>query len=293
MRGAVTALLLGVLVAGAPGRTLAQERGASALLDSLETALDSGRVEGARRALDRWLDRHTGSASSADVARARYLRGRAARDPEVAQTEYLLVAMDTDSDYAPLARFRLAQLRLARERYGRAEKDLELLRDDYPGHALVPASWLWTGRVRERRGDEEGACRAYRHAASTAEAGDEAEVLRRAREAVRACDEGRLAERGRRPVADEGGEDPRTRAGPLTVQIGAFGSREAASRLRGRAREAGFEARVVGPSPVDGLYRVRVGRFEGPDPAERAAKGLRDAGFSAIVTEGTPAESGG
>lgn len=292
MRDAGAVALVAATLAAFPAGAPAQE--AAAVLDSVEAALDSGRVEGARQALDRWLDRHTESATSEELARARYLRGRAARDPDVAQTEYLLVAMDTDSEYAPLARFRLAQLRLAQERYGRAEKDLELLRDDYPGHALVPRSWLWTGRARQEAGDEEGACRAYGHAASTAGATGDDEVLGRAREAVRACEEGRLAGPGREPGGGAGADrGSGARAGPLTVQIGAFGGREAAEGLRGRARDAGFEARVVGPSPVDGLFRVRVGRFQQPDRAEEAASRLREAGFSALVTEGEPGESAG
>ena len=72
------------------------------------------------------------------------------------------------------------------------------------------------------------------------------------------------------------------------VQIGAYGSAEAAERRRRQADDDGFDAYVV---VVDGiLWRVQVGNYDNRTDAEQMRAQLLAKGFSAMVTTlgGTP-----
>jgi len=278
------AALLGT---AAPAAAPAQSPDRVPGLEEIELAADSGATDRARRWLERWLETRGEVADRRETARAQFLRGRLARDPERAEIAYLRVAVGRDGAYGPLARLRLAQLRLARGDASRALRDLEMLRADFPGHPLMPASWLWEGRARVALGQESRACRAFGRATrdGAGEAGDP-QVRRMARAALAGeCGTGRGAteETGERTPEEA---DGRSGAGRYAAQIGAFGSPESAGRLRDEARERGFEARVVEPGEAGGLYRVRVGRFENRAQAEALVRRLQAAGFSAIVAEG-------
>jgi len=151
-----------------------------------------------------------------------------------------------------------------------AAADLELLRADFPGSPLVPESWLWTGLALEALGDPAAACAAWTKAASgmlsdpiTAQATDE----------LSRCSGGRTE-----------GPD----ASSYTVQLGAFGTREAADDVRSRAAATGVDVRVHDPDSSTPLYRVRVGHFAGRDDAARLAVRLRSDGFEAIVVSEDP-----
>jgi len=64
------------------------------------------------------------------------------------------------------------------------------------------------------------------------------------------------------------------KAGPFSIQVGAFSSRDAADAIVARLKKKGYDAFVVTPS--EGLFNVRVGRFEARADAERIQAKLRD-----------------
>ncbi len=250
----------------APGRALGQDEGA---LDAAEVAADAGDLERAREYLRQWLGSPESTRPGADVSRALFLRARLASNVDSAEVDYLEAAVRGDERYGALARFRLAQLRLAEGRAGEAADDLARLRADFPGSELAGSSWLWTGFALETAGDPAGACEAWERASR--EAGDE-ETARQAADARTLCAAGGGA------VA----------SGSFTVQLGAFGGPEAAEQVRARAASNGLEVRVTGPDASTPLYRVRVGRFARKDAAARMAVRLRSEGFEAIVVSEGP-----
>lgn len=286
-RGTAVALASVLTAASAPpaltGPASAQTPGGAGL-DSVEAAVDSGRVEAAREELERWMDRRFADAPAGVRVRARLLQARLAEDPDEARRAYALVAVEGGLEGAR-ARLRLAQLHLAEGRPERALEELATVRADVPGTALEAEAWLWTGRVREAEGEGVAACEAYRRAAAAAPSDDGRlrEVLSSAREACRRGD-------GNPEYAAEahgGGEetDGGRAEGRFAVQLGAFAMRQSAEDLRARAAEAGFDARLTARDPGDGLLRVRVGGFGSEAAAEEAAGRIEDAGFRAIVVE--------
>lgn len=236
-------------------------------LDAVESALDSGRVEEARRGLARWFEAERGPGSRRELSRARFLRARLREDPDSAEMEYLRVALEGEGGTVPAAWLRLAQLHLAQGRFERALEDLERLRSDHPVGPAVAEAWLWTGLVLEAEGRLTEACEAWDRAV---------------REAGRAAPPGgEVAEtaRGARIVCDRDGMR-------VTVQLGAFSSWEAARGLLDRVRAAGFRPRLEPPS--EGLHRVRVGRFGSVEAARELAARVRASGFSAAILVDEP-----
>ncbi|PWG61177.1 hypothetical protein DEM34_17825 [Spiribacter halobius] len=77
------------------------------------------------------------------------------------------------------------------------------------------------------------------------------------------------------PSAD--GDDGAAAEGGFAVQVGGFGSRDNAIRLRDRLREDGFET-WVDEAEVDGrtVHRVRVGPVPARDEAEALAQRLAE-----------------
>lgn len=237
-------------------------------LDGIEAAADRGDVAAAREALTAYLDSGAGDGRS---ARIDYLAGRLAPDPDSAKVAFLRAAIDGEGEYAARARLRLAQLELARGDHERSAEHLGRLRRDDPGGALVPTSWIWSARVAEVAGDVSAACAAWSEALATLRDGDPA--LDEARQGRSRCEES-----ARQPGEVE----------TFTVQLGAFGSEDAALRLRDGAAEVGAAVRVEGPSGAVRVYRVRSGRFGSRSDAERLADRFRANGFEAIVVPEEP-----
>lgn len=267
-------VLVGVALAVPPAAFGQQSRADD--LDAVEAAADRGDVGTAREALAAYLseadERET--ASSADPeARTRfdYLVGRLASDPDSAEVAYLRAAIDGEGPYASRARLRLAQLQLARGGHARATDHLARLRADDPGGDLVPVSWVWTARAAELAGDATAACGAWT-AALTA-LGPAHPVHDEARQGRSRCEE----------QAREPGE-----VDTFTVQLGAFGTEEAAFRLRDGAAGIGVAVRVDSPSGGVRVYRVRAGRFGSRADAERLAERFRGHGFEAIAVPEEP-----
>lgn len=279
---AVVSLAAALLLAAAV-RPAAAQATSGAGLDRVEAAADSGRSEEARGLLADWLSAHAGDLAPAQRARADFLRGRLAADPDSAVTAYSRVALGGELPWAAAARLRLAQLRLARGDYGRALSDLATLRADFPGDSLAEMSWVWTGSVLAARGDTAQACRAW------ARAGPSGERYASVRRSAAGCPgAGPVAQRagsgagGGRGEASGAGAASGAPAG-WSVQLGAFSTRQAAAELRGRLARAGFEARVLDASPSDGLYRVRTPRMARSSEAEALRSRLEAAGFNAII----------
>ena len=73
---------------------------------------------------------------------------------------------------------------------------------------------------------------------------------------------------------------PRT---PFTVQVAAFGRRQAAEELSRKLRGDGYSGVEV--TRGDGVHRVRVGRFLKRADAELTARTLRGNGYEALVVQ--------
>lgn len=252
----VCLVALTVAIASAGGlRAQAAETPSRVELARIQALADSGRVDEAREALGAW--HASGRAPGGEEAsRARFLRARLTADPDSAEVDYVWVAIEGGSAFAPEAWLRLAQLRLLRGDPERALADLERLRTSYPGDPRTAESWLWTGHALEVLGDLEAACEAWVRAAPEV-AGTGGAV----REARAACDPGSQL---------------------FAVQLGAFGARSGAETLRARVEEAGIAAYVM-PRGGGGLHRVRTGRFVHMTSAARYAERLRQQGFEAVV----------
>lgn len=229
-------------------------------LARIETAVDSGRVAGAREAVERWLVEMGDSATPAAIERAGLLRARLMNDADSARSEYLRIAIDGQSAHGAEAWLRMAQLDLALGDPERAEVDLQRLRADYPTGEWALESWYWSGRALEVSGRLQDACAAWERASSAARAAGDTGLLELSGTSSRSCEAGGLR---------------------LTVQLDAFRQRPAALAVVARAEEAGFSARIV---EDEGLYKVRVGRFGRVEAAREMAKRVRAAGFSALIT---------
>jgi tetratricopeptide (TPR) repeat protein len=256
-----------MMIVATAGGVTAQTSG----LDSIEAAADRGDAESARPALEAWFDSDEANASRTEVTRARFLRGRLMADADSAEVEYLRAAIDGDGEYSARARLRLGQLQLTRGNLRRAAEHLEQLRADDPAGVLVPTSWVWTARVAEAMSDAAAACEAWARARSSLGSADPAHA--EAEQSRSRCEE---AERQPGEVVT------------YTVQLGAFGTEEAAIRLRDGAADSGIAVRVVAPSGGVHVYRVRAGRFGSREAADMLMRRFHASGFDAIVVPEEP-----
>lgn len=277
----VAGLAAGLLIPAVGSAQASDE--AAARLDRVQAAVDSGNVDAARASLESWLASYREEAPEDQRERARFLRARLAADADEAETIYRRFAVDAGSRYAPMARLRLGQLRLAGGRQDQALRDLELLRADFPGHPLVTESWFWTGLARRAAGRPDEACEALLRAARAAEDSGRDGLAARARQEARVCDEDEAV-----PSEDEDALSGDQAAPSWTVQVGAFSTRDAAGSQLDRLDREGHDGRLV--TGDDGLVRVRVGRFAREADAERLADRLEAAGFDAVVVseDGSP-----
>lgn len=254
---AASALLVGCVASGGLG---AQSSEQATDLARIEATVDSGRVRGAREAVERWLAETSDSASPGDLERAGLLRARLMTDADSARREYLRIAIDGQSFYGAQAWLRLAQLDLAVGDPERADQDLQRLRADYPTGEWLAESWYWSGRALEVSGNLAAACEAWGRASTSAREAGRNDIAELSLTSSRSCDAGGLR---------------------LTVQLDAFRDRSAAEAVAARAGEAGFPARIV---EDEGLYKVRVGHFGRVEAARQLAKRVRAAGFSVLIT---------
>lgn len=267
----VPLVTLSVAAISAPLSAVGQESGPAPDLDAIEAAADRGDAGAARPALAAYLADGPPAPDPAARARLDYLIGRLATEPDSAEVAYLRAAIDGAGPYASRARLRLSQLQLARGDHARAAEQLARLRADDPGGELVPVSWVWSARAAEQAGDATAACAAWASALSAL--GPSHPVHDEARQGRSRCEQG-----ARQP--DE--------VDTFTVQLGAFGTEDAALRLRDGAAGMGVAVRVDRPSGGVHVYRVRSGRFGSREAAERLAERFREHGFEAIAVPEEP-----
>jgi len=255
----------------APFPAIGQESAPAADLHAIEAAADRGDTGAAREGLAAYLAAEPPAPDPAARARLDYLVGRLATDPDSAEVAYLRAAIDGAGPYASRARLRLSQLQLARGDHARAGEQLARLRADDPGGELVPVSWVWSARAAEQAGDATAACAAW--ASALAALGPSHPVH----------DEARLGRSRCEQEARQPGE-----VDTYTVQLGAFGTEDAALRLRDGAAGMGVAVRVERPSGGVHVYRVRSGRFGSREAADRLAERFREHGFEAIAVPEEP-----
>lgn len=266
--GPRAALLLAALLSPAAATPAAgQQPKAAPRLESVEAAADSGKIDEARQALDRWFAAREASGTPAQRSRAHFLRARLTENADSARIEYARVALDGVSPYQERALLRLGQLKLAEGDTDGALTDLSRLRSDFPGDSLTAESWLWTGYAHESAGNNDAACDAWQKAVDLAGSSKQATVKTLASGALSDC-------------APAGAT-----TGQFAVQVGAFQSAAAAERLRRRLQQGGTPAPLIVSADPDGWFRVRTRALESREAAERLAGLMRGTGTGVLVVQ--------
>ncbi|MCI0435401.1 MAG: SPOR domain-containing protein [Gemmatimonadetes bacterium] len=249
-----------------------------------DSLIAAGRTGEARQLLAGWQAGHGASPGlPSDVrAHALFLSGRLATGWSDAEPAYASLALSyPTSPHAPAALLRLGQglVTVAATRADgsavRAIGYLERLTNDYPNAPDRAAAWLWLGRAYHAAQRLRPACDALATAAGLSADRETGNLIRDER--ARFC----------APAA------PGLAATRLYgVQIGAFGTREAAEQIVTRLSARGIESRIV---TLEGgsLFRVRTGRFTDTREAESLARRIREAGFEAIVIDDVSQERAG
>ncbi len=270
---------LGLGLGSVPTGVAAQGQGPAAGLAAVEAALLDGRFEEARDRVEAWWTSEAGSADRGSFQRALWLRARLTVDPEGAELLYRRLAVEyPGGPYSDQALLRLARGAEARGEREIAARYLEILIRDYPESPH---------RV-EARAELARVSAAAPAAATTPPPATQAPPPNAdpppntqpppARDTVAPP-----------PVQPPPATPEPTQAapaaitGPYTVQLGAFGGRDAAMSLASTLRRAGLEARVV---QVEGspLFRVRADSFPSRVAAEARVRELRERGFEAILS---------
>jgi cell division septation protein DedD len=213
-------------------------------LDRVDALARAGQVREARQSLAAWWETESMGASRPDAQRALWLRALLTSDARQAAVDYRRLAVEyPGSAYASEALFRLIQEAVAREDWGAAEGLVRELERDYPASSRGREARAWLAAERAR----------------ATGSGGELPVTPPAEPSATAA-----------PV------QAAPAAGPLAIQLGAFGTLETARALEARARAAGLVVRLV-RVPGSDLYRVRSGAYH--DPAEVAALRARVLGL--------------
>lgn len=274
-------------------------------LDLVEELARDGRAGQARDVLARWWDGEETSAGRADRQRAIWLRALLEVDPDRASLDYRRLAVEYPGGACSAgALARLAGLHRMRGETALAADAYETLLRDYRRSAEAVGARRW---MDEHRGAVASARSARRsplpvqsqsigsaaisdeRTEPTAVSEDSTEFAAVVEESIEPAV---VSEESIEPSADpqeriqpavrpEMAPEP-ARPGEFTVQLGAFSDESRAIALLERARDAGFEGRLVGVAGND-LFRVRVGRFPNPEDATRAYDRLVASGFEALV----------
>ena len=264
-----------------------------ATLERVQNLINAGRFTDAGNTLAEWERAHAneGNASSADRARALYLRGVLTSDAEQAEGAFLGVVLSYPSaPVAPQALLRLGQGLTARGDTRRAIAYLERLRSDYPGTRERDTGLLWLARAYHAAGSSSAACTAARDAARSSDPNVRT-LAQVEHERVCAAQRDTAPQTQRTDTARATPQRDSTRALPpqtsissFAVQTAAFSARSSADATAAQLRTRGFDARVA---QVEGsaLFRVRVGSFTRLSDANAMAQRVRAAGFTAIVVD--------
>jgi cell division septation protein DedD len=241
-------------------------------------------------------------------AEALYWRGVLAEDGEQARTDLLRVAIEFAlSPRASEALLRLAQMEFTRGDRVAAQRYLDRLMKEHPDAPVRAAARYWTGRLLLEDSKPADACVALRDARSLAAAGD-VELINQIDYYARPCDAIEMDAKARadsvtadsiRKAADEAkeptakskgakGAGAKTTAskaaaakGKWSVQVAAYGDRDAALALVKKLKARDVDARVTPAKP----WRVRIGHYATRAEAAEAAQKYSTKKSKALVVE--------
>jgi cell division septation protein DedD len=255
---ALLALAAGVPAAGAPARLAGQS------LERVDSLTARGRVQEARTELMAWLEGPgTAGPSRDETQRAVWLRGILTLDADQAALDFTrLVVEYPGGPFTDRALLRLGQAAELRNDLAGARRHFEVLARDHPRspHRAEARGWL----------------DAHPPDQDPAPPADRASPV--AAEPAPGTAPGTAPSAGGEPTPAAAARA----AGAYAVQLGAFADSTRAHALAERAREAGFEPRLV-TTPGTDLIRVRVGRFPAAAEATTLYDRLRAGGFEAMV----------
>jgi cell division septation protein DedD len=279
------------VIAAAP----AHAQGAAEVFARARQMVNEGDAKAGRALVDSMVA--VAAPNSPAFAEALYWRGVLAEDGDRARTDLLRVAIEfSSSPRASDALLRLAQAEFTRGDRETALRRLDQLAREHPDAPQRAAGRYWAGRILLEDGKPADACTALRDAQKLVASGDvelanqiafyarpcdamdadaarvKAEALARADSVARADSLKRIAESGRRTSET-------AKRGKWSVQVAAYGDRDAATALVKRLKARGFEARVTSEKP----WRVRVGHYATRSDAAEAARKLSSKKAKAMV----------
>ncbi|MCG6956811.1 MAG: SPOR domain-containing protein [Gemmatimonadetes bacterium] len=259
------ALLTALALALAAGPISAQAPGGSprdtVTLDAVANLIQAGRTEDARDLLLQWWGRVRPSAPAREVQRGLWLRGRLTVDPAQAELDYRrLVVEYPGGPYSAQALFRLAQSAWEVGDSAAAAQHVARLAREYPGSRVRAEAEAWLAAA--------GSPTPTVNTSSTAQV----PWPHPPTQPDTAADTTQAPTPTAAPAA----------SGRYAVQLGAFSTDERARALQAKARDAGFEARLV-RVPGSSLTRVRIGRFDSSSAADSLVKRLEALGFTVAV----------
>ena len=266
MRAVVTAVSAAALFLCLPPVTEAQND--PRLAGALALARD-GSADSARAVVGRLLA--TIPPTDTLYAEALYTAGSIAGSAQDMQQYFRRIAIEYAwSPWADDALLRLAQIDFAANDQSGAVRNLEAIRQDYPGSPLLPAAALWAARAHFALDDSRAACDWL--GAGLAAVGNDIELKNRLGFYHRRCgpDTVPLPDSASR---EEGTPTPQAAAGPgLRVQVLATRSRQAADDYLPRVTPLGYPTEVVAEGE---WFKVRVGPFTDRAGAQAAVDRIK------------------
>lgn len=255
---------LSVLILGlAPAASLSGQS-----LEQVDLLTRDGRMADARDELTAWWESSWDDASREDRQKGLWFRAALTLDPTQAAAQFRrLVVEFPGGNWTAPALLRLGQMALIDDDIVGAARQFEVLVRDYPasGARLEASEWLSDNELML----EQARAVAAREAAQTPPIAP-AQPAR--------TDSVAPAEAASR--------------GDWAVQLGAFSSATRALELAVRAREAGFEPRLVRVGDSE-LIRVRIGFFHSDSEAATVYDRLLDGGFEARIVQDAAREVAG
>ena len=240
----------------------AHAQGGSDVFARARRLVNDGDAKAGRTLVDSALN--AAAPGSASYTEALYWRGVLAEDGDAARTDLLRVAIEFPlAPRAGDALLRLAQLEFTRGDRPAAQRHLERLAREHPDAPSQAAGRYWMGRLLLEDSKPVDACAALRDARRLAPAGD-VELVNQIAYYARPCDAIAADARARadsvtadsaRKAVDEA-KAASTR-GKWSVQLAAYGDRDAAQKLVKKLKARGYDARVTADKP----WRVRIGHY--------------------------------
>jgi SPOR domain len=257
------------------------------LLDAVRLA-QAGRSDSAHGVVSRMLA--STPASDSVYPEVVYTMGLVSGDLDEMQRYFQRVVVEySTTRWADVSLYRLAQIAFVRKDWEVATRQLERIRSDYPGSALLPRAAFWAAQIyADHRNDAPAACRwaadGLAHAANDPEMQKSLGEFQAKRcGKVQADGGGRKRTEADAGVKADSSAKPDSSASapvrpgpppsaPYQVQVAAMATPEQAADVVEKLRQAGFEATVVTDK---GLYKVRVGGYETAAAAAKGAQAIK------------------